>query len=231
MPVVTLRAESNQANRKAYTLIEMLLVIAVMSVLIAILAPLSGAPVNDQLAAAAHVVASDAGFTRDLAVSSGSSYTLTYAATSNGYVLKHAGVNPALDILPATPFRTTGDPLTSRSFNLSTLPGAHIELLGVEQSAAFQSAASIKFTSLGSLDSGAGAIVWLAAGQGDTRRYVSISIDPVLGLATAGQVTSAPPAALAAGMHDMHGDGIGSGSHDSYGYGDGGAHDSHSSYP
>jgi len=199
-------------KRQAYTLIEMLLVLAVMSVLIAIFAPLSGASVNDQLGSAAHVVASDINFTRDLAVTNGSSYTLTFNTATNSYQLQHSGSNTLLQVLPPTPFSVAGESPHQRTCRLNTLPGAHIELLGLANGGSVQQTATVEFTSLGAVQSGAAATVWLAAGHGDTRRYVSVTVNPVLGTATAGEITRQAPPGVESGSHNVPGDGIGSSS-------------------
>ncbi len=199
-----------RASRQAYTLIEMLLVIAIMGVMIAIIVPLSGSSVNDELASAAHVVASDVNFTRDLAVSNGSEYTLTFSQSGNSYRLQHTGDNTLLHVLPDAPFGVNSDLPIHRTCNLAQLPGAGIELLGVEASGSFLPETAVIFGPLGALNSGAASNIWLAAGNGASRRYMPVHINPVLGSATTGQITAEPPFALISYLHSEGDDGHGS---------------------
>jgi prepilin-type N-terminal cleavage/methylation domain-containing protein len=186
-------------GRAGLSLIELLLTLAVLGILVAVLIPQLSGDLPERLSAAAQVISSDLDYARSLAVSNNTSYRLTFNTAQNEYVLAHCGANPQFNTLPRSPFRQTGDAANEQTTELSELPipEPRVRLVAVvRMQGGGQSVANIEFTPLGGTTSGNPTVLWLACGRGSLRRFLSISVDPVTGLATIGQPVTALPLAI-----------------------------------
>ena len=117
----------------AFTLVELLIVIALMGIVAALALPSLSPAIHDQLEGAAQVISHDLAYARGLAVANNSSYRLTFDFSANQYVLRHSGANPALDSLPANPFQAPGGDPTQYVVSLDELAmlGGQVQLAAV----------------------------------------------------------------------------------------------------
>jgi type II secretory pathway pseudopilin PulG len=174
------------------------MVIAIVGLLAALVLPRFEPSINDGLESAAQVLSADLAYARNLAVTNGSSYRWTFNIASNQCVLDHSGTNLALEVLPPSPFRRLGDPADRLTTDFDDLPhlGPAATLVAAQTlSGTWQSVADVEFGPLGSTTRVTPTVVWLGAGAADNRRYLSVSIDPVTGLAAIGQLQATPPPA------------------------------------
>jgi len=182
------------------SLIELLLVVAVLAVLVGLILPDANAPMPDRLRAAARVLASDLAYARSLAVANNSRYRVRFEPAENRYIIEHSGTNPALDTLPPWPFGKPGDPSDQQIVDFDELPqvGAAVRLLGaVVESGTTQKVSEVEFDCLGQTTRSGTTVIWLGAGEGADRRYISVQVNPATGLATRGECTTEGlPAAL-----------------------------------
>jgi prepilin-type N-terminal cleavage/methylation domain-containing protein len=184
-----------------FSLIELLLVIAVLAILAGLVLPRSNPSLYDQLRAAAQVLRTDLAYARSLAVTNNSSYRITFDATGNRYVLEHSGSKAALDPLPDSPFRDPDDPATQHVVELERLPhvGPGVRIVTAASSGTVtQRVTDVEFGPLGETTRSSPTVVWLAAGQGADTRYLWLTINPVTGLTDAEYrgAVGPPPEAL-----------------------------------
>jgi prepilin-type N-terminal cleavage/methylation domain-containing protein len=168
-----------------FTLIELLMVITIMGILAAVMLPTTDPTVYDQLRSAAQVVAADVGYARSLAVTNNSTYEITFDMTGNKYTLEHGGSNSALDSLPETPFRSKDDPSDEQIVKLDELPMIGIPVALHNVYAASNTPVAIKtieFDAKGATDRSEDTVVWLTAGNGTSKRYLSVRVSAVTGL-------------------------------------------------
>ncbi len=179
-----------------FTLIELLITIAVIGILLGVVMPDGRVNLHDKLASAAAVVQTDLAYGRSLAVANNSTYRITFDTRANRYVLEHAGANPALDVLPASPFRSLGDPPKQHIVELADLlhMGDGVRLVAVATSdVSLEPAEDLEFGPLGETTRSEETILWLAAGRGADTRYIQLSVNPVTGLATVGEFSTVGP--------------------------------------
>lgn len=190
-------------NQAAYTLVELLIVVAIMGIFVGLVLTRFEPSMHDQLRGAAQVITSDLAFARSLAVANNSQYKLTFDPARHCYWLEHSGTNPTLDTLPASPYRDPSDPPTQQTTNLRKLPSvtSQLELAAVRKvgSSSQQDATTIEFGSLGALNQPEDCWIWLAVGRGEARRYLPIELDAITGLARIGDLeVTGPPAMITA---------------------------------
>lgn len=184
--------------RCGFTLVEILMVVAVVAVLAAVLMPSSETAYVDQLRATAEIVRTDLAYARSLAVANNSHYRVSFDVDENRYVLEHVGTNAALDALPETAFRASDGPSDEQIVDLGELPrfGAAVEVVAVgAMGAGAQRVDHVEFGPLGETSRSEQTVVWLGIGQDDRRRYMWLRINPVTGLTEIGDCTTAPPPA------------------------------------
>jgi prepilin-type N-terminal cleavage/methylation domain-containing protein len=182
-------------RRAAFTLVEILITVAVMAILAGMLIPYASSTLPDQLRAGVQVVASDLDFARNLAVAGNSKYRFTFVAAQNQYYLEHSGTNAALNTLPQSSYRLASDPATRQTTDLAKLPlgGVTLELIVCKLEGSGAAITTLEFGPLGSTTSAAATNLWFACGQGPSRRYLPLRVDPVTGLSEPGSLTSVHP--------------------------------------
>ena len=182
-------------RQRAFTLIEVLIVIAIMGIFAALAIPSAAPNASEQLQAAGDMIIADLDLARSLAVVNNSTYQISYDPSRNSYVLRHTGVNPTLDDLPEHPFIAPGGPSDSRTIDLDDIPsfGATVSLHDVYVGGAPAAFNDVEFTALGSTQRAAETQIWLTAGVGKQQRFLSVDVNPVTGLATLGQMQATTP--------------------------------------
>jgi len=186
-----------QLSPHGFSLIELLLVVAIVGILSAIILPNATPNTPEQLKGAAHALASDLDWARSLAVQYDSRYGVTFDVTRNRYVLEHTGTNTALETLPRLPTQTLSNPSDQYIVSLTDAPSMHVstaQLLaaGIAGSLA-TTTASVEFGPLGETTSANETIIWLTAGKFSDRRYIAVTVNPITGLAWVGDVTAVLP--------------------------------------
>lgn len=195
-PLLWRRKARGRLRQRAYTLIELLIVIALMGILAALLLPQFEPSTHEQLQGAAQIIAGDIAYARNLAVSHDSKYRLTFHAAANSYTLQHTGTNHLLDVLPLTPYRTNTSTPDQQVTLLEALPhiGAAVEVVGIQVGGnATAATGMLEFTSLGGLQGAEPVTIWLACGTDQTRRYLPLTVAPVTGLCEVGEFVATPP--------------------------------------
>jgi prepilin-type N-terminal cleavage/methylation domain-containing protein len=187
-----LRSACSVASSRGVTLVEILLVVAVLAVMAVGAMTLLQPGLTDELENAAQIVLADVERARNLAVANNSKYKLTFISDGSGYYLQHSGSNASLNTLPSWPYRQRTDPADRQTTLLRILPGlGDVDILG----AAVQVASGVRsqvtdleFTSLGATTRVQTTEIWLAAGRDSSRRYLAVAINPTTGLATIGEL-------------------------------------------
>jgi prepilin-type N-terminal cleavage/methylation domain-containing protein len=184
-----------------FSLIELMIVIAIMGIVAALATPSLNPGLHDQLQSVARLVAGDIAYGRSLAVANNSQYRFTFDATANRYILRHSGVNTALNVLPESPFRSPSDPPDQYIVDLAGLPrlgGHNVRVLAVTgPSQTVITSADLEFGPLGETTRSQETLVWLAGGRGADTRYLTVHVNPVTGLTSIGQFTSLAPSGVA----------------------------------
>lgn len=177
-------------NRQGFTLIELLIVVSIMAILGAIVLPSASPAVSQHLQAAAEMAASDLGYARSLAVTNGSSYRVVIEIGNNLYRIEHSGSNATLDILPGHPLRAASDSATEHVVDLNTIPTLSRDGVQIDSAETSGGAVTteIEFGPLGSTTETDATRITFAAGSGTQVRSVTVTINPVTGLATIGEL-------------------------------------------
>lgn len=187
---------SRRCVSAGFTLLELLLVVTIIGILVAIVMPSTQPAVYDQLRSTAQIAATDLAYARSLAVANNSNYRITYDLEANRYVLKHSGTNSALNRLPNSPFSSLGDPADQHIVDLDELPhaGPTVRLAAVAATgAAAQSVSNVEFGPLGQTIRTDPTTIWLMAGSGSERRYMTLVVNPATGLTEIGGYSNVGP--------------------------------------
>jgi len=188
-------------KRAAYTLVELLIVVALLGILASVILPSFEPSVHDQLDATARILANDLAFVQNLAMSNGTEYQIEFRIRWNAMRLTHVGSNAAFDNLPSCPFRSANDSLDMRTRFLADLPtnGATVSMrgFGVEGDSIGHSNATLQYDSMGALipsgfGEGQNVSIWLVAGLNENQRYLPVHINATTGIASVGEYQSAP---------------------------------------
>ncbi len=185
--------------RPAFSLVELLIVIVLMSILAKMAITSATSSAYDQLRATANILAGELGYGRSLAVGNNSSYRFDVDVSGNRLVMRHTGADTTLNTLPNSPFRSPSDPPDQYIVALANLPrlAMPVNVLGAQSVGSTTSTiTSIEFGPYGATTQSNQSVLWLTAGSGSGRRYISISVNPVTGLATVGSYTGAAPSGL-----------------------------------
>ena len=180
--------------RGAFTLVEVLMVILLISVLSAIILPSMNPSVYSQLQAAGEVVVNDLEAGRSLALTNSSTYSFTFDLTNNLYYLQYSGSNPALATLPSSPFYSAQDTPTRQITNLTNLPtlSGRVTLASVV-GAGNSPRTQLEFGIYGQTTQVDETDIWLTYGSGSVQRWLVIQVNPVTGLATIGNFQAVGP--------------------------------------
>jgi len=179
-----------------FSLLELLIVVAVMVILAGLVLPSSDPSLHDQLRSAAQIVAGDLAYGRSLAVTANSRYRFTFDTDNNRYVLEHSGDDPALDTLPDSPFRSLDDPPDQQIVELEKLPhlGPTVRVLAVAvKRSSWELVADLEFGPLGATTRSEPTVIWLAVGKGLATRYIHLDVNPITGLCTVGPYSGRGP--------------------------------------
>jgi prepilin-type N-terminal cleavage/methylation domain-containing protein len=193
------RLPQAQVLRKGLSLIEVLITLAVISILAGILIPQLQADIPDRLIAVGQIVASDLEYARSLAVANNSKYIYEFNVDENRYHLEHSGTSLVLEALPPNPFRPSDDEIDEQTTDLQHLPigSPTVELIGVLRMAGSGvEVASIEYGPNGGTTRSEPTVIWLGCGYGDGRRFLSLTVNPTTGLAEVGEVTVRLPTGL-----------------------------------
>lgn len=188
-------------ERTAFSLIELLIVIAILGILLAAASPYLTTSVLAQLQMAADVVAGDLEYARGLAVANNSSYRITLSSSTNTYTLQHSGVVTALDRLPPSPFYKMSADGKQQTADLSALPmvaGAVKLAAAMKNPAAPASVTDVEFGPLGGTTRVEATQIWLCSQGTGTSLFISITVNPTTGLVDVGEVQSATPSGIPA---------------------------------
>jgi prepilin-type N-terminal cleavage/methylation domain-containing protein len=190
-----LRAE----DRRAFSLLELLMVMVLVSILAEMAITNATATTYDQLHSVANIIVGELAYARSLAVGNNSTYCFTLDATNNRLVMTNTGSDPTLYTLPNSPFRSPTDSSNQYTVSLSTLPslGIPVALLGGQAvGASTQTITSVEFGPYGSTTQANQSVLWLTAGVGISRRYISVTVNPVTGLSAVGTYTNVAPSGM-----------------------------------
>lgn len=184
------------ANTTGLTLLELLIVLSIMVVLAGLVIPHTAPTLRDQLESAAQILATDLAYGRSLAVANNSSYRFTFDLPNNKYTFQHSGTTTSLNTLPEFPFASAADTPSQHVVALKDLPhlAAPVSLAAVLASGTVpQPVTDLNFTHLGGTIPTTTTVIWLSAGKGPAMRYISLSVNPITGLATIGAYTGDGP--------------------------------------
>jgi prepilin-type N-terminal cleavage/methylation domain-containing protein len=184
-------------HRNGFTLLELLIVVTLMSIIAAVALPSAAPSIGVQLSSAAEVVAGDLAYGRSLAVLNNDTYQFLFDLTDNQYTLEYSGSNPALATLPPNPFHASQDSATQFVVRLAQLPrlGVPVSLYDVQElTPSPVEATSLQFGPLGATTQTPPTVIWLTAGTGTAKRYLSITVNAATGLTTVGAITASTPA-------------------------------------
>lgn len=190
----------HRRQRAGFTLVELLMVLLILGILIGLAMPSTEPTIQEQLRGTARILAGDLAYGRSLALSNNSSYRFTFDTANNRYLLAHSGSNSVLNTLPKSPYGFGTASPTQQIVALDDLPrvGIAVRLLGAAiYNGSYQAVTTLEFGPLGQTTASSPTTIWLSAGSGDSARYVSISVDPVTGIAEIGPCVGTPPSVLA----------------------------------
>ena len=188
--------------RHAFSMVELLIVLSIIGILAALAVPYLNPSMQSQLESAGHIVAADLAYARSLAIANNSSYEVSFDAAANRYTLRHSGANTALNSLPPSPNHHPDDPPDQQITDFANLPqlgpAPRIEAIH-RMTATPVKVTTVEFAPLGQTTRGEATIIWLSCGADDSLRHLPIRVDPISGLATVGQLQTAPPPVASSG--------------------------------
>jgi prepilin-type N-terminal cleavage/methylation domain-containing protein len=188
-------------ERRGVSLVEILFVVAILALVAVGTITYFQPSITDELENAAQIVLADVERTRNLSVANNSKYKLAFHNDGSGYYLQHSGSSTSLNPLPSWPYKQATDSADKQTTLLKKLPGlGDVDLIGVVKvaSSGRTRVSELEFTSVGATSSAETTEIWLAAGSGVSRRYLTVTINPTTGLADVGDIAGAAPTVNAA---------------------------------
>jgi len=172
------------------------IVILLMAIAVGIIIPSAAPQTEQQLRAAAHLVAAEVELARDLAITYNSKYRLLFDTTANRVVLTHVGENTVLNQLPRELVNNTTSDSTHRITDLSQIPGLWNQVR-IAACAEFGTTTTpnnaIVFEPTGVPSNGKSFLIWLRAGQGEWTRYITVVFDQSTGQVLIGTMSGVAP--------------------------------------
>jgi prepilin-type N-terminal cleavage/methylation domain-containing protein len=196
---------ARRGERAAFSLIELLIIIAILGILLAAASPYLSSNVATQLQMAADAVAGDLEYARGLAVANNSSYRVTLSPSTNSYILEHSGAAAALDKLFPSPFHkisANGEQLTADLAELPLVAGAVKLAAALKNPTAPSDVTDVEFGPLGGTTRSEVTQVWLSSSGTGTTMFIPITVHPTTGLVDVGDVQSVRPAGISAAATD-----------------------------
>jgi len=178
------------------SLIELLIVLAVLGIVTGAVLTHLQSSVNSELNAAAQVVVSDLTYIRNLSVTNNSNYRVTFTPGTSKYYFEHAGTNTTLDVLPAALYGVISESPTRQSMDVGavSLATTTLEVVAVLiQTSVPTETSNLEFGPLGETTRSEETTIWLAAGNGNGRRYIPVTVNPVTGNSRIGEQTTSMP--------------------------------------
>jgi Tfp pilus assembly protein FimT len=172
------------------TLIEVLLVVALMAILAGLVIPNANPSILEQLRSSASIVAADLDYARSQSVTYGSEFRVTFRRDDGEYEIEHVGTNPALDDVLRNPFDEESSSTSRYLVVLADLPslGPQVRFAAVSTIDADgepqSSVDDVTFGPLGETSRSQDTRIWLAVGSGPSARTITIRVNSVTGLAT-----------------------------------------------
>lgn len=169
----------------AFTLLEVLIVVAIIGVLAGLIVPSSNPDAYARLESMARILGSNIEYARNLAVTNSDDYKISFDVPGNQWILTHSGTNAALDNLPITPLHLASDPPDQQIVLLDEMShvAATVRLHAVwALTTPPHSVDDIEFQALGETTRSEPTVIWLASGTGANTRYLSVRVSPVTGL-------------------------------------------------
>lgn len=169
----------------AFTLLEVLIVVAILGVLAGIIVPSSNPDTYARLEAMAGILGRNIEYARNLAVTNSDNYKITFDVPGNQWILTHCGSNAALDDLPITPFHLASDPPDQQIVLLDEMShvAETVRLHAIwELTTPPETVDAIEFHSLGETMRTVPTLIWLASGTGTGTRYISVRVSPITGV-------------------------------------------------
>ena len=183
----------SRQTHSGFSLIEVLLVVTLMGILAGMMISQFQPNAAEQLKAAGQILSTELAYARNLAVSNNDTYRLTFSVAENQIALEHTGANTLLDVLPASPFADSHSTPDKQITDLDDFPQMNSSVHLISVLADGTSVSSIEFDSLGSTTRPETTVIWLVSGEGSSARYLPLSVNPITGLATLGNLQATPP--------------------------------------
>lgn len=185
-------------NIAAVTLVELLIVVALISVAVGMAVTQFSPDQQSTAAQAARLIATQLDYVRELAVSNNTQYRVSFDKTGNRLLLSHIGTDNSLDDLPDSGFWTDVPNTSQQALEFSALPVAFaITLEGaVDASTTSMEYTEVDFIELGGTSASDDVQVWIRAGD-LPHTFAPITILMGTGLVELGDLTNSLPSVLA----------------------------------